>query len=104
MKEEQELIEAFQVFDTDGTGTISARKYFEILTEIGDDPISVDDVLEEFAELGIGMDSEIDYRELAKYMVSSEGGAEPEPYKVEVIIRDETNCGWETQGLCIRTS
>jgi len=69
MKEEQELIEAFQVFDEEGTGTISARKYFEILTEIGDDPISVDDVLEEFAALGIGMDSEIDYRELAKYMV-----------------------------------
>ena len=88
MKEEQELIEAFQVFDTDGTGTISARQYFEILTEIGDDPISVDDVLEEFAELGIGMDSEIDYRELAKYMVSSEDGAEPEQHKVEVVIRD----------------
>jgi len=88
MKEEQELIEAFQVFDTDGTGTISARQYFEILTEIGDDPISVDDVLEEFAELGIGMDSEIDYRELVKYMVSSEDGAEPEQHKVEVVIRD----------------
>ena len=34
------------------------------------------------------MDSEIDYRELAKYMVSSEGGGEPESHKVEVIIRD----------------
>ncbi len=83
---EQELIEAFQVFDEGGTGTISAQKYFEILTEIGDEPISVDDVLEEFAELGIGMDSEIDYRELAKYMVSSE--AETIEYKPEVIIRD----------------
>ena len=88
MKEEQELIEAFQVFDEEGTGTISARKYFEILTEIGDEPISVDDVLEEFAALGIGMDSEIDYRELAKYMVSTEGDAEPEQHKVEVVIRD----------------
>ena len=88
MKEEQELIEAFQVFDTDGTGTISARKYFEILTEVGDEPISVDDVLEEFAALGIGMDSEIDYRELAKYMVSSEAGVESEQPKVEVIVRD----------------
>ena len=88
MKEEQELIEAFQVFDTDGTGTISAQKYFEILTEVGDEPISVDDVLEEFAALGIGMDSEIDYRELAKYMVSSEAGVESEQPKVEVIVRD----------------
>ena len=85
---EQELIEALQVFDENGTGTIPARKYFEILTGIGDEPISVDDVLEEFTALGIGMDSEIDYRELAKYMVSSEGKDEPVHHKPEVIIRD----------------
>ncbi len=91
---EQELIEAFQVFDENGTGTIPARKYFEILTEIGDDPISVDDVLEEFASLGIGLDSEIDYRELAKYMASSEDDAEPVHHKPEVVIRDaEINDG-----------
>ena len=85
---EQEMIEAFQVFDEGGTGTISAQKYFEILTEIGDEPIAVDEVLEEFATLGIGMDSEIDYRELVKYMVSSEDGSEPVHYKPEVVIRD----------------
>ena len=85
---EQELIEAFQVFDENGTGTIPARKYFEILTEIGDDPVSVDAVLEEFASLGIGLDSEIDYRELAKYMASSEDDAEPVHHKSEVVIRD----------------
>jgi hypothetical protein len=87
LEAEQELIEAFQVFDENGTGTIPARKYFEILTEIGDDPISVDDVLEEFASLGIGLDSEIDYRELAKYMASSDD-VEPVHYKPEVVIRD----------------
>ena len=59
---EQELIEAFQVFDEHGTGTISAQQYFEILTEIGDEPIDVDEVLSEFATLGIELDSEIDYR------------------------------------------
>jgi hypothetical protein len=85
---EQEMIEAFQVFDEHGTGTITAQKYFEILTEIGDEPISVDDVLEEFETLGIGMDSGIDYRELAKHMVSSEGGGEPIHHKMEVVIRD----------------
>ena len=85
---EQELIEAFQVFDENGTGTIPASKYFEILTGIGDEPISVDDVMEEFTALGIGMDSEVDYRELAKYMVSSEGEDEPVHHKPEVIIRD----------------
>jgi hypothetical protein len=85
---EQELVEAFQVFDEHGTGTISAQKYFAILTEIGDETISVDNVREEFVTLGIGMDSEIDYRELTKYMVSSDSEAEPEQHKVEVIIRD----------------
>lgn len=85
---EQELIEAFQVFDEDGSGTISARKYFEILTEIGEAPISVDDVLEEFGALGITLDCEIDYRELAKYMVSSDSEGEVVQHKVEVVIRD----------------
>ncbi|MBT60297.1 MAG: hypothetical protein CMA63_01935 [Euryarchaeota archaeon] len=88
MKEEQELIDAFQVFDLEGSGTISAGKYFEILTEMGDEPISVEDVLEEFAELGIAMDSEIDYRALAKYMVGSEAGEVSQHHKTEVIVRD----------------
>ena len=87
-EEENELIEAFQVFDENGSGTISARKFFEILTEMGDAPISVDEVLTEFAELGIELDSEINYRELAKYMVSTEDDVDPVHYKPEVIIRD----------------
>ena len=32
---ERELIEAFQVFDTTETGTIPAREYLRIPTEIG---------------------------------------------------------------------
>ena len=85
---EQEMIEAFQVFDESGSGTISAKTYFEILTEMGNAPISVDEVLEEFATLGIGMDSEINYRELAKYMASTEDDADPVHHKPEVVIRD----------------
>ena len=87
LEAEQELIDAFQVFDENGSGTISARKYFEILTEMGEDPISVDEVMEEFKSLGIALDSEIDYRELVKYMVS-EDNAETTEYKPEVVIRD----------------
>jgi len=86
--EENELIEAFRVFDEDGSGTISAAKYFEILTEIGDEPIDVDEVLEEFASLGIGLDSEIDYRQLVKYMLSTGDVAESIQHKPEVVIRD----------------
>ena len=84
---EHELIEAFKVFDKDNTGTISAKKYFEILTETGDDPINVEDALNEFKSLGIELDSEIDYRELAKYMVSYDDYEEVQ-YKTEVVIRD----------------
>ena len=86
-KEERELIEAFQVFDADNSGTISAREYFTILTEMGDNPVSIDDVMQEFSEMGIGLDSEIDYRSLAKYMLSSEDSELSQP-KPEVVIRD----------------
>jgi hypothetical protein len=87
-EEEKELIKAFQSFDESGSGTISARTFFEILTEMGDSPIDVNEVIAEFAELGIEMDSEIGYRELAKYMVHSENDVEPVQHKPEVVIRD----------------
>ena len=83
---EEELIEAFKVFDTNNSGTILAKEYFEILTQMGDNPLPVDDVMNEFAELGISMDSQIDYRELAKFIVASE--SDGNFMKVEVIIRD----------------
>ena len=85
---ENELIEAFKVFDTNNTGTISAREYFKILTEIGDDPIPVEDVMQEFSSMGIEMDSQIDYLELAKYLVASELQSDIEEAKPEVVIRD----------------
>ena len=85
---EKELIEAFEVFDEEGSGTISARKYFEILTEIGDEPIPVDEVLDEFISMGIDLDSDIDYRALARYMVSSTIEEETIEQKPMVIIRD----------------
>ena len=88
MNEEQELIEAFQVFDNNKTGTISAREYLRILTEIGDNPVPVEDVLNEFVELGIELDSEIDYRALAKFMVASERYDTDSVTKQEVVIND----------------
>ena len=86
-QEERNLIEAFQVFDSDNSGTISAREYFSILTEMGDDPISTDDVMREFSDMGIGLDSEIEYRSLAKFMLGSED-SETAEVKPEVVIRD----------------
>ena len=88
MNEEQELIDAFRVFDNDSTGTISAREYLRILSELGDNPLPVDDVLQEFVELGIELDSEIDYRALAKFMVASEQDEPSQQTKQEVVIHD----------------
>ena len=85
---ERELIEAFQVFDTTEKGTIPAREYLRILTEIGDDPMPVEDVLSEFVELGIEIDSEIDYRALAKFMVASEPKDTNFASKQEVVINE----------------
>ena len=81
----EDLIKAFQTFDENGTGTISAQKYFEILTQIGDSPLSESEVIEEFSSLGIGMDSEINYRELAMYMI---GHDDTVIVKEEVVIKD----------------
>ena len=80
-----ELIQAFETFDTEKTGTISAQNYYEILTQMGDAPLSENEVLEEFSSLGISMDAEIDYHELAKSLVGPEGALQIKP---EVVIRD----------------
>ena len=85
---EKEMIEAFQVFDVNNSGTIPAREYFRILTEIGDEPLNVDDVLQELSELGIELDSEIDYRSLVKYMIASDSTESGIPSKPEVVIKD----------------
>ena len=85
---ERELTEAFQVFDTTGTGTIPASEYLRILTEIGDETLPIEDVLNEFIDLGIELDSEIDYRALAKYMVASEQYETGHVSKEEVVMKD----------------
>jgi len=85
---ERDLVEAFQVFDENGTGTISARKYFEILTEMGSESLNPQQVMAEFAELGIGLDTELDYRELIKNMIRTDEDSEAVQYKPQVVIRD----------------
>lgn len=94
---EIELVEAFNVFDTNNSGTISAREYFKILTEMGDDPLSVQEVMSEFAEIGIGLDSEIDYRALVKFMSGSDS-TEKSKIKPEVVIRDARISGGKLKG------
>ncbi len=86
-QELNELIEAFKVFDNEDKGTISATEYFRILTEIGDNPLNENEVIESFEELGIGMDAEIDYYELARYLAGGNTSSQ-ELVKPNVIIKD----------------
>ena len=80
-KEEQELIDSFKVFDENNSGTIHASKLFEILTQMGD-PLDVSEAQEMFNEMGISMDSELNYKDLAKIMV------QPFEAKSEVVIKN----------------
>ena len=80
-KEEQELIDSFKVFDENNSGTIHASKLFEILTQMGD-PLDVSEAQEMFNEMGISMDSELNYKDLAKIMV------QPFEAKTEVVIKN----------------
>jgi len=84
---ESELIESFQIFDETGTGFISASKFFEILTTMGDEPLPFEEAAETFTELGIDLNSNIDYRELAKWLVTNDDEVEM-AQKTEVVIRD----------------
>lgn len=84
---EAELIEAFQAFDEGNTGTISAAQLFDILTQMGDDPLAPSEAHELFETLGVDGDAELDYRGLAKWMVGPD--ATPfEASKPEVILKD----------------
>lgn len=90
-QEEQELIDSFKVFDEGNTGTIHASKLFEILTQMGD-PLNVSEVNEMFQEMGISLDSELNYKDLAKIMV------QPFEAKSEVIIQDAKIVGNSLHG------
>ena len=91
-EEEQELIDSFAVFDVNNTGTIHARKLFEILTEMGD-ALDINEAEELFAEMGIDLDSELNYKDLAKIMVQP---FEPKPEGIidNAAIEDQILAGF----------
>lgn len=84
---EAELIEAFQAFDEDNTGTITAQRLFEILTQMGDDPLDSSEVAALFESMGVDEHAELDYKGLAKWMVGPDAG-EFEAQKPKVVLKD----------------
>ena len=64
---EQEITEAFRVFDRDGKGTISATELRHAMTTLGEkfDDIEVDEMIRE-AGAKVSGDSEINYEDFTK--------------------------------------
>jgi len=67
---EQEIIEAFKVFDREGTGMISAAELRHVMTTIGE-KLTETEVDEMLREADVDSDGHINYIEFIKILVSS---------------------------------
>jgi calmodulin len=66
---EEELREAFKVFDKDGNGFISAAELRHVMTNLGE-KLSDDEVDEMIKEADVDGDGQINYAEFVKMMVA----------------------------------
>jgi calcium-binding protein CML len=64
---EEEIQDAFEVFDVDKDGEISIHDYYTIMSRI-DDTLTIEITAETFRELGLGMEDKIDF-ELFKRVI-----------------------------------
>merc|ERR1712139_194635 len=62
---EEELIEAFKVFDTDGSGSLSAAELRQAMMSSGE-KLSDEEIDEIIREVDVDGDGEISYEELVK--------------------------------------
>jgi len=66
---EQELNEAFQVFDMDGNGFISAAELSNIMSNLGE-KLSEEEVADLIRQADVDGDGQINYEEFVKVMVA----------------------------------
>ncbi|KAH8095800.1 hypothetical protein JL720_3129 [Aureococcus anophagefferens] len=66
---EEEILEAFKVFDKDGNGFISAAELRHIMTNLGE-KLTDEEVDEMLREADIDGDGQINYEEFVKMMMS----------------------------------
>jgi len=64
---EEEIREAFRVFDRDGTGTISAAELRHVMTNIGE-KLSDQEVDEMIREIDVDRDGQVNYEEMVRLM------------------------------------
>ena len=67
---EEELKEAFKVFDKDGNGFISASELRHVMTNLGE-KLTDEEVDEMIREADVDGDGQINYEEFVKMMMSS---------------------------------
>ncbi|AFZ79692.1 calmodulin, putative [Theileria equi strain WA] len=66
---EEELVQAFKVFDRDGNGFISAQELRHVMTNLGE-KLTNEEVDEMLREADVDGDGKINYEEFVKLMVS----------------------------------
>ena len=66
---EEDIIEAFRVFDKDGAGTISAAELRHVMTNLGE-KLTDEEVDEMIREADVHGDGVIDYREFTKIILN----------------------------------
>ena len=66
---EEELHEAFKVFDKDGNGTISAAQLRHVMTNLGE-KLTDEEVDEMIREADVDGDGEVNYEEFVKMMMA----------------------------------
>merc|ERR1739842_296568 len=66
---EEELIEAFKVFDRDGNGFISAAELRHVMTNLGE-KLTDEEVEEMIREADVDGDGQINYDEFVKIMMA----------------------------------
>ena len=66
---EEELVEAFKVFDRDGNGLISAAELRHVMTNLGE-KLTDEEVDEMIREAGVDGDGHINYEEFVRMMMA----------------------------------
>jgi len=66
---EEDIIEAFRVFDKDGNGTISAAELRHVMTNLGE-KLTEEEVDEMIREADVNGDGIIDYKEFTKIILN----------------------------------
>jgi Ca2+-binding EF-hand superfamily protein len=87
----EKLWKAFQVFDTDGSGSISAEELGEVMRSLGQNPTNTE-LRDMIKEVDVDLSGTIDFEEFKALMVSKQGDRESR-LKLAFSVFDEDGSG-----------